>query len=190
MTVQEKFLAAYREYECLLRAAGKEPKQAEESASSLDSGRLRMCRQARNYLCHADDTGFVAISDKMMKFITKKADEIKEEGDTAKKHLKKQDACMLLENTKCADAFEMFRKLKCAELLMLCNDGTYALVSVYELLGCRSTQKAGTLKRQKIKPSFCHPLDSYQNLDSGSIILCTDNGKADGKLLGQVWFKK
>lgn len=187
MTLQEKFLTLYREYEGLLRSAGKEPKEVEEAENDLDGGRLRMCRQIRNYLCHVDDSSFIGISDKMLSFLNKRIIMLKEEGDTAKKHLKKPEACMLNDNMKCSDASVLFKKLKRDELVIINDDDTYSLMSVYELLGCRSTQKIGTLKKIKLKSNFCSPLDDYSKIDKDTITLCTDNGMPDGKLMGQIW---
>lgn len=188
MTIQEKFLGLYREYESLLRAKGKDPKETEENAEPLESGRLRMCRQTRNYLSHTDDTGFAGISEQMIAFLQKKITQLKEEGDTAKKHVKKTDTCILKEDTKASEAFLFFKKLKVQELLVMHKDGDFGVLSVYELLGCRSTSKIGTLKQSKAKLCFCSQTDDYGSLDRSSMYLCTSDGTPDGKLLGQVWF--
>lgn len=186
MVKQEKFLSLYKEYERLYRAAGKDVKEDEDE--TREGSRLRMCRLTRNYLSHVDDAGFLSISDKMMKFLQSRVDRIKSEGDVVKKHLKKPDTCMLNEDTRCSDAIEMYKKLKHENMVIVCNDGTYGLISVYEMLGNKD-QNAGTLKRTKIKPQFCCPLDSYSSLDADAVVLCTDDGTSSGKLLGQVWFQ-
>ena len=187
MTMQEKFLSLYREYETILRDKGRDIKEIENTVDTLEGGRLRMCRQIRNYLSHSDDALFVNISDKMITFLQNNIDRLKEEDDIVKKHIKKIDICMLKEDTKCSEAIEIFKKLKRQEIVMICSDGTFRLISIYELLGCKSTQKIGTLKSTKLKPKYCCPLDKYDSVDKDIITLCTDNGLPTGKLLGQVW---
>ena len=48
MTQQEKFLTVYKEYETLVRAAGKYPKDIEIEAEEIEANRLCICRQFRN----------------------------------------------------------------------------------------------------------------------------------------------
>lgn len=188
MTIQEKYLSLYKEYEGLLRNKGEDIKEKEESSDNIEGNRLRICRQIRNYLSHVDDIGFIAISDKMIAYLENKVKELREEEDIAKKHIKKPNVCILSENTKCSEAVEIFKKLKCTELLVQNNDNSYATINVFEVLGVKSTQKISTLKLKKTKVKYCNPLDKYISLDNSFIILCTDNGTENGKLLGQIWF--
>ncbi len=55
----DEFLSLYKTYEGLLRKRGTDYRAVEEK---LNSDRMRMMRQMRNYLCHSEDPGFVIIS--------------------------------------------------------------------------------------------------------------------------------
>jgi len=183
----EKFIGLYREYEQLLRASGLDPKTVEDAAANLDSDRLRLCRQFRNYFAHVQDPGFLEATDKMMRYLEGKVRELKLAGDVVKKHIKKPDTCILSESDKVQVASERFQKLKCFSLIVLKADGAYGSLSVFDILGQRGTAKINTLKIKGIKPKFCGPLDDFASLDPEQVYLCTDSGVSDGKLLGQVW---
>ena len=83
----EKFIGLYREYEQLLRTSGLDPKTVEDAAANLDSDRLRLCRQFRNYFAHVQDPGFLEATDKMMRYLEGKVRELKLAGDVVKKHI-------------------------------------------------------------------------------------------------------
>ena len=59
MNKVEEFLAAYREYESLLRDNQKDYKTIEDGSDDLNQNRMRICRQMRNYLSHQNDIGFL-----------------------------------------------------------------------------------------------------------------------------------
>lgn len=187
MATSDKFLALYKEYETLMRDAGKDVKTQEDSVSGVESDRLRMCRQFRNYLAHTPDPGFLEPTDKMMRFLQSQADAIKSEGDIVKKHIKKPEACILSESDKISDAYEKFSRLKCFSLLVLKKDGSYALLSVFDVIGARSTSKIGLFKMKPVKPVFVSPMQPFGSVDMDAVVLCTDTGMPDGKLLGRVW---
>lgn len=190
MNKVDGFLSLYKDYESLVRATGMEPKDLEDELDArglLDGGRLRCCRQLRNYLSHVNDPGFVAPSDKMMAFLDAKVRYMKELGDVAKNHLKKPAACMCKDTDKCGTAEALFQKLKCLRLPVIHGDGMYSWVGVFDFVGSKGTWKVGSLKQHN-DISFCGPLDDYHGLDSDRVVLCTDDGTSTGKLLGRVWF--
>lgn len=187
MTIQEKFLGLYKEYETLVRASGKEPKELEDAVVGVESDRLKLCRQFRNYFAHVQDPGFLVPTEKMMVFLKARVDEMKAAGDVAKKHLKKPDYCMLTEEDKISDAYAMFSKLCRSDILVLKKDNTYGLLSVYSVIGAEPRARVSLFKITKVKPVFCGPLDAYETLDLDKVVLCTDDGTPDGKLLGRVW---
>lgn len=186
MTQQEKFLTVYKEYETLVRAAGKYPKDIEIEAEEIEANRLCICRQFRNYLSHVSDPGFLVPTDKMLKFLQGRVEVLKSQNDTAKKHTKKPDACILQVSDRVLDAIEMFAKMK-RDTLLVRGGITWFQISVYDVLGLKTTEKLEKVKKKIIVPNHCAPLDSYASLDFSKPVLCTDNGTKDGKILGQVF---
>ena len=87
MTQQEKFLTVYKEYETLVRAAGKYPKDIEIEAEEIEANRLCSCRQFRNYLSHVSDPGFLVPTDKMLKFLQGRVEVLKSQRNTRKSRM-------------------------------------------------------------------------------------------------------
>ena len=181
----EKFLNLYREYETLVRNKGLDPRTIEDtSEDALLQGRLRLCRQFRNYLSHQNDAGFLEISSEMLKFMQTQVDQLKLEGDPLKKHIKTVNAGTVSDKDKVSVALEKMVKLKTNSIIVRTDSG-YSLVSIYEVAKAllkSKTIRINTLKTTK-KFSFAAPLDDASTLPSG-IIICTKNGKDDGDLLG------
>lgn len=191
MTNQEKFLNLYRDYEQLLRAEGADPKAVEDELAQSDaqsSDRLRLCRQFRNYMSHVQDPGFVEPTEKMMKFLSGRADALRAKGDAARKHLRKPEAAMLEETEKVSDAMAKFSKLKATSLPLRKKDGTFGRVSLFDLLDAKPSAKLSTVRHAALKPKYCSLLDPFQDLDPSKTWLCTSDGNPDGKLLGVVRF--
>lgn len=185
----DTFLQLYRTYESLLREQkGIEPKDEEANVDGLIGDRLRMCRQFRNYFVHTSDPGFLEVSDKMGKFLSDYVDALKSKGDTVKKHMKRSDTCIVPIKGHMSDALDVFNKYKQFSVVIDMGDGSYGTLSVFDSVGVDARAKLETLKIRKIKPVFCAPLDDFQALDMDRITLCTDDGTAKGKLLGQVIF--
>ncbi len=80
----EEFLSLYKTYEGLLKTRGTDYKTVEEE---LNSDRMRMMRQMRNYLCHSEDPGFIEISPVCLKTLEIMVKEETLKGDIVKKHL-------------------------------------------------------------------------------------------------------
>lgn len=80
----EEFLALYKSYEAALRAQDKDYRTVEEASGS---DRMRIMRQMRNYLSHADDPGFIAISPVCLEVLRQMVKEEQVKGDIAKNHL-------------------------------------------------------------------------------------------------------
>ena len=173
-------------YRSLVRASVKDPRAVEAEADDLDSKRLYICRQYSNYIAHVPDPGFIAPTEKMLKFLQTKITSMKSKGDIAKKHLKKPDACILLPTDHVSDAIVLFSKLKCNSLLVKEDSGWYQL-SIYDILGVGEVTKVAALKTKSISPYFCKPLDPYSSLDFSKPGICTDDGAKTGKLMGQIW---
>lgn len=180
-------MALYKEYEGLLRAENTEPKAVEDAAPEAEANRLRMCRQFRNYFAHVPDPGFLEPTVKMFSFLQGRVDSLKQKGQAAKKYVKKPEACMLKPSQKVSEAFQLFCKLKRTNLLVDEGDHRYSLLSIYDMSCMKGSAKVGVCKTKAVKPYYCSPLDPAEILDPDAVILCTDDGTAAGKLLGQVF---
>lgn len=185
MTQQEKFLGIYKEYETLVRASGKEPKDIEIETEELLANRLYICRQFRNYLSHVPDPGFLVPTDKMVKFLQGQVDVLKAKNDTAKKHMKKPEACILQVTDKVRDAVEMFTKLK-RETILVRGGITWFQLSIYDVLGLKASETLEKAKKKTVSPNYCASLDPYSSLDFSKPVICTEDGTNRGKVLGQV----
>ncbi len=83
----DQFLSLYRTYEGLLRQRGIDYRTVEEQQTSQGIGRMTIMRQMRNYLCHAEDPGFIAISPVCVRELEKMVKEEQMRGDIVKNHL-------------------------------------------------------------------------------------------------------
>lgn len=182
-------MALYKEYEGLLRADNIDPKTVEDDTDELDGNRLRMCRQFRNYFAHVQDPGFLEPTEKMMAFLQGEVNGCKMKKQPVKKYLKKPEACMLKPTQKVADALAMFAKLKCDMLLVDDGSGKYTVLSLFDILQCKPTAKIGICRTRKVKVSYCSPYDDVSWFSPEMSVLCTEDGTAGGKLLGQVWLR-
>lgn len=88
-----QFLALYRTYENLLRDHGTEYRAIEDGrdlrvvSQQIPTGRMTIMRQMRNYLSHAEDPGFLAVSPECLSFLEKLIKEEQLKGDLVKDHL-------------------------------------------------------------------------------------------------------
>lgn len=91
MAVTERgFLMSYRGYESAVReAVGVECREYENQCDGVRGERLRFCRQVRNYLSHADDKGFVGLTQKMVDCLDAETDMLRGKADNAKRHAKR-----------------------------------------------------------------------------------------------------
>lgn len=83
----DQFLSLYKTYEGLLRQRGADYRAVEEEQSKQGIGRMTMMRQMRNYLSHAEDPGFITISQVCIKALEKMVKEEQQRGDIVKNHL-------------------------------------------------------------------------------------------------------
>lgn len=79
-----QFLSLYKTYESLLRDHGTDYRKIEEQQ---EGSRMTIMRQIRNYLSHAEDPGFIAISQTCLKFLERLVKEEQMKGDLIKNHL-------------------------------------------------------------------------------------------------------
>lgn len=79
-----QFLSLYKTYESLLRDHGTDYRKIEEQQ---EGSRMTIMRQIRNYLSHAEDPGFIAISQTCLNFLERLVKEEQMKGDLIKNHL-------------------------------------------------------------------------------------------------------
>lgn len=83
----DQFLSLYRTYEGLLRSRGTDYRAIEEGQAAQGVTRMTIMRQMRNYLAHAEDPGFVAVSPVCLKALEQMVKEERLKGDIVKNHL-------------------------------------------------------------------------------------------------------
>lgn len=109
MATESRFLAAWSAYESAVREIrGCECREYENEASGVLSERLRLCRQVRNYIAHANDKGFAQPSDAMVGCLEQQARVLRGEGDVARKHVVK--GCVLAPRTRVDEAVRAMSK--------------------------------------------------------------------------------
>lgn len=184
MKKNEKFLELYREYEGLLRDKGIDCKDYENQAEPGLSKRLYICRQTRNYLSHTSDPGFVEVSDAQISFLQALVNELKFADDVLKKHLKTPRTSVCDEKDKVIDAINKMVKLR-QDILVVKTKTGFGTIDMYSATSAFLKSKATRLDKLKLGKQFkCYPpLTKIEDLPR-TLIVCTDNGEVDGKLLG------
>lgn len=194
MTVQDRYLGLYRQYENLLRDDGKDPKSVEQELEVSNPGkaaRLRMCRLFRNYMTHENDPGFLSQTDLMEEFLGAEITAMQTKLDVAKKHLRPPAQSIFDEKAKCSEIIEKVVKSKVGFFVRANVDGSYDILDAFAVMALYVGSKAAKLsvaKCLRMKPQFCGPTDLYSALDRGRIIICTSDGTPQGKPLGVVKF--
>ncbi len=188
MKKEEEFIAVYKEYENTVREQGKDPKEHEETVDPSTQGRLRMLRYFRNYLVHQSDPGFITVNDAQIKFLKEYTFQLKSRDDIVKKHIKSASAATCQSTDRCTDALTKCIKFKTDKIIVIDSKTGYGSVSIYDIASRILETK--TAKLSEIKPKkefhFIAPSVKMENTPSG-VLVCTDNGTADGKLLGVLY---
>ncbi len=193
MKKEEKFLNLYREYETLIRGKGLDPKDAEDAMDEIRQGRMRLCRQFRNYMSHTNDIGFIEPTDEMISFLQTEVSNLQMEGDTAKKHLKSATSSTCTPSEKCVDVLLKMCKLMLEDIVVY-DEKTHNFyaVNVWNVASAVSTSKTSKIKDVKPCKKKIHivsPVADMENISRTHITICTSDGTAEGKLLGLVWIK-
>lgn len=193
MTNADKFLSLYREYETLLRDAGVDYKELEDSCEDVQmQNRLRINRQLRNYLTHNHDAGFLDISEKQIAYLEALILEQKQKGDILKKYIKTIRTGCVSTTDKLVDVLTKFTKLKQTKLLVLEQGCPVGIVNVYDVMKAYlaatrpKTEKLSAVKSMQKRIPYVDGLTSMEQVLElhESVICCTDNGTKDGKVLG------
>ena len=180
----DRFLALYREYETLVRDEGMEPKDVEDTSDDLTQNRLRMCRQFRNYLSHQNDPSFLDVSEPMLRFMQSNVDKRKNKRDTLKKHCRSAGTATVTAKDKVGVALERMVKIK-SDRLVVVGDGSFGVVSIYDVIGAYLTSKAtktGALKQAK-RFAIGAPTDD-NGAYADDVVICTADGTSAGAVVG------
>lgn len=190
----DEFMSQYKAYESLLRERGIDPKEYEENMDAKTAGRLRICRQLRNYISHNDDPGFVVVSDKQTAFLKSCVNAITASCDIVKKHMRTLKAGACTEGERCTDVLGKFRKCGTYALVILHTDGSYGFVDLFDTVEYAFSGKGKlmggvkALSGRKVPPHVCvDPAFRFADLPQGMIAVCTDDGTKNGKVLGIVY---
>lgn len=197
----EQFLSLYKTYEGLLRQRGIDYRIIEEEQSKQGLGRMTIMRQMRNYLCHAEDPGFITVSQACIKALEKMVKEEQMRGDIVKNHLVTPAKGSLKEGT-------MLSKVV-YRMSLLAMTGIHSM-PVYEekmkrLKGMVLLERmAYELDRQgniPLEESTCGPYGKYMTIvapdtpaqgltgrsgQDDTYILCTKDGTLDSQYMGYL----
>lgn len=186
MLNEKKFINSYKDYETILRANNIDPKDYEDKSDEIVSNRLRICRQMRNYISHQNDPGFLEPSDLQIKFLDQQIKTLTMADDIAKKHVKRNFVCKDMD--KACDVAKLMAKSKVIEIIVTRKDGTYEIVSIYDVIAGAlesKTTKIATIKSKK--PKFVSATTKIRDIAPGALYVVTDNGAVDGKFIGTLY---
>lgn len=179
----DKFINTYKELEKELREENLDVKEYEGQLDEVNGDKLRMCRNFRNYIQHSKGyEKFLAITPDMQKFLENLLDEYKMRGDVVKKHIIKISNISCGLNDKQGDCLEKIAKNGKDFLVVIEKDEILGLVSVYDLLKLKKTDKVKAVK--KLSKNFCEiSHDTKINLVDKEIVNIV---KEKGKIIGVV----
>lgn len=191
-----EFMSLYKEYESLLRDRGIDPKEYEEHADGSTAGRLRICRQFRNYISHNNDPGFLDISKLQLSFLVSQVEKISSSGDTVKKHMRtiKGGTCMM--SDRCVDVIPRFEKCDTTVLAVVSSGSLCGFVSIFDVAGMAlsgdgsscTVESVKLLSRTKMPAvRYACPSDRFADMPANMVIVCTDDGTHAGKVAGIIY---
>lgn len=197
----EQFLSLYKTYEGLLRQRGADYRVIEEEQSKQGIGRMTIMRQMRNYLCHAEDPGFLTISQTCIKALEKMVKEEQLKGDIVKNHLITPAKGSLKEGTPLSQVVYRMSKLAMTGIysMPVYNEETKRLKGMVLL-----ERMAYELDRKgniPLEESTCGAYGQYMTIvapetqashiapmpfTDSTYILCTKDGTLDSQYLGYL----
>ena len=186
------FLEAYKAYETALREHGKEYKDAEEMAPPTRQGRMRIVRQMRNYLTHAEDPGFLATTMEQVAFLESLAKEERLCGDILRNHLHTPARGALEEHCPLRQAVEKLARGKHSYMPVYNRDGILGAVEIHRVLSLYLKYPDGLLNKKSYGPYekivLCREPDTQMTdipeTSLPRVICCTGDGYPSGKFLG------
>ena len=186
----DKFLSLYKDYETTVRDAGEDPKLVEDAMDEVRGGRMRLCRQFRNYLSHSNDPGFLEPTDAMVRFMESELKERQMRGDVAKKHLKSVATSICVPKDTVTIALTNMDKLKTDKIVVYDEKvHQYKVVNIWDtsdaLMKSKVT-KISVVKDSKELVAFVSPTTPMSEISREALVVCTSDGTSEGKLLGLV----
>ncbi len=196
MKIDEKFLSLYKEYETALRNQGIDPKDYETQVDELTGSRLSVCRFFRNYMSHKNDPGFLAVSDNQIKFLTQTTEKLVMSQDVLKKHMLKPAIATCSPQDKCGEVLfrlaKTLQKYRPENLVVLAPEGV-CLADIYDIALAAAESKTAKISNIKlIKKGFIYaaPTEYVSDLPRDVVVICTDDGTPQGKVLGVLYPQK
>lgn len=185
------FLNLYKDYETIVRNHNLEPIDVENNSDEVTQGRLRLCRQFRNYLSHNNDVGFLEPTSKMIDFLDKQYQNYVLQDDIVKMHLKSANISICDSSDDCTVALEKMCRLKRNYLIIYYSDCfKYGIVSIYDVIVAVSKSKSSSLSHvkcmNKMALNIVTPTTLLSDIDTSILTICTSDGTAMGKCLGTL----
>ena len=193
----EQFLSLYKTYEGLLRQRGTDYRTIEEAQTALGNGRMTIMRQMRNYLCHAEDPGFITISSACISALEKMVKEEQLKGDIVKNHLITPAKGSLKEGTPLSQAVYRMAKLASAGIcsMPVYNENSKEVKGIVTLerVACELDRRGNV----PLEETTCGPYGKNFTLirpdapvpectTNGEYVLCTKDGSPYTRYMGHL----
>lgn len=193
MSSTEEFLNLYKEFESVLRDKRIDYRDFESMLDDATENKLRVCRRLRNFLSHNNNDGFVVISEKQIAFMKEIIENQKGNADVLQRYVKPAALSSCNINETCKESLVKFSKLDTECLPVYdASRGILGLISSVDVIMRMARNKDAIIKEIPVstKNIACFaadtPIDKIKQCKA-SVICCTDDGSAFGKLLG-VYF--
>ncbi len=191
------YLSLYKEYETLIRATGKEPKEYEDNLPEHIANKLRLCRQIRNFLVHDADEAFLTAGQGQISFMERVIKELKNGKETLKKHAKSPTAGICSPKDKIIVAIEKMTKLKTDKIIIYDDkSGKYTLLSIYNAISTYFNSKNATISDAKTTKGSLYfdtadrEYDKVKNMAKNNdidVIVVTKNGESNESPAGVIY---
>lgn len=195
MPSTEEFLGLYKEFESVLREKRIDYRDFESTLDDTTENKLRVCRRLRNFLSHNNNDDFVIISEKQIAFMEEMIENQRGNADVLQKYLKPAALSSCGVDETCKESLAKFSKSG-AEYLPVYDPskGVLGLITSVDVIMKMARNKDATIKGIPVstKNIACFaadtPIDEIKKCKA-SVVCCTDDGSAFGKLLG-VYFAR
>lgn len=182
MKIEDKFLAAYKDYETAVRDMGIDPRDYEEGRDELTKGRLGACRFLRNYISHKNDAGFLVPTEKQIEFLRQEEEKLLHGQDILKKHIKSLSQAACTPKDKCRDVLNKLAKIRPSKVIVDTPDGI-KLADMYEVALKAAESKTAKMSDVKLSDkgfTVAGIMEKMETLPSDSIIVAFSGNNVAG----------